>query len=101
NLDPHLDGIAVGEFGNLGALGKRLILLFFELLDDVHLSIRSDLVKVAFRREVPDRPVLVARSCVSCWLPEMRSERAARGDLFASPAAGAAKPPAGAGLAQP
>ena len=35
DLDPHLDGVAMGEFGMLGPFGQLRILLLFELCDDV------------------------------------------------------------------
>jgi hypothetical protein len=56
----------MGEIGMVGAGGEGIVLLFFELCDDIgHAMIRSDLFNGAFRREYPDRPVLFARSCVT------------------------------------
>src|SRR5690606_34366326 len=80
DLHPHLDGVAMGELGVGAALSQSVVLLLVELFDDVHWGIRSDLFNGAFPSgDVPDRPVLVARSFSRMFLAGRRtSERAYR-----------------------
>ncbi len=48
DLDPDLDGIAMGEFGDGAFCNERIELLFFELLDNVHFVFRSIFSKEPF-----------------------------------------------------
>src|SRR5690606_10049977 len=81
DLDPDLDGVAMGEFGEFALCGQRGDLLGFELFDNIaHFrSVRSFRGSDSFRVFRPRRPVLVGNGrAVFLVLPRAGPKRRPR-----------------------